>query len=179
MIIRLECDSHYLTCHKKSRLLFALLRVRQAVTVHISVCVPASGKPTRVSALYSGREHSDLSPVSLHDICSTENLQRMCSNFTLHRYHVTAGNIITETPCILQGVFQIFYKFFRHFLKTGIFQSRSEKSTRVTSVSLSFATLGSTPVLEASSRISSSVFRSTGTKLFGSALTEAAALTSS
>ena len=26
MVISLECDSHYLTCHKKSRLLFALLQ---------------------------------------------------------------------------------------------------------------------------------------------------------
>ena len=40
MIIRFQSDSHYLTCHKKSRLLFVLLTsVRQAVTVHSSVCV--------------------------------------------------------------------------------------------------------------------------------------------
>ena len=26
MLIRFQCDSHYLTCHKKSRLLFALLK---------------------------------------------------------------------------------------------------------------------------------------------------------
>ena len=40
MIVRFQCDSHYLTCHKKSRLLFVLLTsVRQAVTVHSPVCV--------------------------------------------------------------------------------------------------------------------------------------------
>ena len=39
MIIRLQRDSHNLTCHKKSRLLFALNLVRQAVTVHSSVCI--------------------------------------------------------------------------------------------------------------------------------------------
>ena len=39
MIIRFQRDSHNLTCHKKSRLLFALNLVRQAVTVHSSVCI--------------------------------------------------------------------------------------------------------------------------------------------
>ena len=37
MIISLQCDTHYLICHKKSRLLIRSL-LRQAVTVHASGC---------------------------------------------------------------------------------------------------------------------------------------------
>jgi hypothetical protein len=59
--------------------------------------------------------HSDLSPVSLHDIRSTENLQRLCSNFTLHSYHATAVYIINETPRFCKG---FFYNFLRIIFRT-------------------------------------------------------------
>ena len=59
MVIRLQSDSHYLTCHKKSRLLFVLFNsVRQAVTVHSPVCVVrTSHVVARRSCLSSPEPH--------------------------------------------------------------------------------------------------------------------------
>ena len=112
MIVRLQRDSHNLTCHKKSRLLFALLIVRQAVTVHVPVRFLNSGIHTRLFPPHRRTLHSDLSPVSLHDIRSTENLQYVCSNFTLHSYHVTARMIITKTSCKCKRFFCFLLSFF-------------------------------------------------------------------
>ena len=63
--------------------------------------------------------HSDLSPVSLHDIRSTENLHLMCSNFTLHSYHATAVYIINETPRFCKGFFKNFSSIIFNTIEPG------------------------------------------------------------
>ncbi len=108
MIIRFECDSHYLICHKKSRLLFALLAVRQVVTVHSSVCVVVlhTGIPFYQRTCLVG--YSDLSPVFSNLTFAPRKTCIVCSNLTFHCYHVTTVIIICPLPVKIKLFFKVF-----------------------------------------------------------------------
>ena len=121
MVISLQRDSHYLTCHKKSRLLFVLsTSVRQAVTVHSPVCVVRTSHVVSYSCQADSNQlwyvqwlvASFLTWHSLHG----KPTIILSSNLTLHSYHVTAFIVYRIQVNISSLFFQILYFFIYNIL---------------------------------------------------------------
>src|SRR5699024_4311306 len=112
MIICLQCVSHYLTCHKKRRLLFVLSNsVRQAVTVHSPVRVHIDSHVVTMFQwmllirTVTCRQFPNLT------FAPRKNLPFPGSNLTFHRYHVTAFSVYMK-QYKFASTFYIFLYFF-------------------------------------------------------------------
>ena len=129
MIIRFQRDSHNLTCHKKSRLLFALNLVRQAVTVHSSVCI-IYDTTLRLYAEFVDCKYCTVTCRQFLNL--TFAPRKTCNGFFHHSnlallcYHVTQRFLLYTIP----GINQVFFSKISIFLSTSAYNTFSPQEIR-------------------------------------------------